>query len=115
MVLGAVFLVAGVAKLRDPVWPASAGAFGLPLPSARPLAYFEVALGALLVAQVAPPTPSFVALGLLGVFTGVVIAHVARGDQVPCACFGSVNGAPVSWRTVLRNGTLCLLALCATF
>lgn len=116
MVLGAVFLVSSVAKLRDRGWPAAAARFGLPAALALPLAVTELVLGALLVAQAAPPLPSFVALALLGLFTGAVIARVARGDDVPCACFGWSDGAAaVSWGTVARNGVLCLLAVCATF
>lgn len=116
VVLGAVFLVSSVAKLRDPHWPAAAERFGLPRRLALPLAVLELVLGAGLVAHVAPPVPSFVALGLLGLFTGAVVAHVARGDDVPCACFGPASAStPVSWATVARNVILCLLALAATW
>jgi uncharacterized membrane protein YphA (DoxX/SURF4 family) len=113
--LGGVFLFSGVSKLRDAAWPAVAARFGLPLVLAWPLAYGEVGLGALLVAQVAPPWPSFAALALLAVFTGAAAAHAARHDDVPCGCFGSASSArPTTWRTVARNVALCALALAAT-
>jgi uncharacterized membrane protein YphA (DoxX/SURF4 family) len=112
--LGLVFLVSGVAKLRDPDWRANAARFGLPAPLAVPLAYLELVLGALLAAQVAPPWPSWAALWLLALFTGAAAAHVARGDDVPCGCFGSASHRPATWRTVARNLGLCALALAAT-
>jgi hypothetical protein len=40
----------------------------------------------------------------------VVARHVARGDDVPCACFGALSVAPVSRRTIARNLVLVALA-----
>ena len=115
LLLGAVFLVSAVAKLRDPVWPDTAKRFGLPRPLALPLAVSELLLGALLAAQVAPPWPAWAALVLLGLFTGGAAAHAARHDDVPCGCFGTGAGArPTTWRTVARNVALCALAVAAT-
>jgi uncharacterized membrane protein YphA (DoxX/SURF4 family) len=112
--LGAVFMWSGVSKLRDPAWPANAARFGLPAPLAMPLAYGELGLGALLAAQVAPPWPSWAALGLLALFTGAAASHAARHDDVPCGCFGSASHRPTTWRTVARNVGLCAVALLAT-
>lgn len=115
VVLGGVFLFSGVSKLRDPAWPSNAQRFGLPRPLALPLAYGELGLGGVLVAQVEPPWPSFAALGLLAVFTSAAAAHAARHDDVPCGCFGAASSArPTTWRTVARNLGLCALALAAT-
>jgi uncharacterized membrane protein YphA (DoxX/SURF4 family) len=115
VVLGAVFLVSGVSKLRDPDWRTTATRFGLPAVLATPLAYAELVLGALLAAQVAAPWPSEIALGLLALFTGAAAAHAARRDDVPCGCFGAGSSqAPTTWRTVARNVGLCGLAVAAT-
>jgi uncharacterized membrane protein YphA (DoxX/SURF4 family) len=114
VVLGAVFLVAAVTKLRDPDWADVAARFGLPRPLALPLAAVELVLGALLVAQVGAPQVPLVALALLAVFAGAAAAHVVRGDDVGCGCFGSASHAPVTWRTVARNVGLCALAVAAT-
>jgi uncharacterized membrane protein YphA (DoxX/SURF4 family) len=114
LALGAVFVLAAVTKLRDPVWPITASDFGLPIGLAFPLAYAELALGALLVAQVGVPQTAFAALALLAVFTGAAAAHVAQGHDVPCGCFGTASHKPTTWRTVARNVGLCVLALLAT-
>ena len=115
LALGGVFLWSGVAKLRDRSWPDTAERFGLPRALAQPLAFAELVLGALLAAQVAPPWPSWAALALLALFTGAAAAHAARGDDVPCGCFGSASSArPTTWRTVARNVGLCVLAVAAT-
>ena len=112
VVVGLVLLGAGAFKLRDPTWPADAGAFGLPVALARPLAVLEVVLGALLVAQAGGRATSAVAVVLLAAFTAAVALHVVRGDAVPCACFGARSGgAPVSGRTVVRNLVLIALAV----
>jgi uncharacterized membrane protein YphA (DoxX/SURF4 family) len=112
VVVGLVLLAAGAFKLRDVHWPADAAAFGLPAALPRPLATAEVVLGALLIAQVGGRVTSTVAAALLGAFTVAVTVHVARGDAVPCACFGSRSGgAPVSGRTVARNAVLLALAV----
>lgn len=111
LVLGAVFLIAGIAKLRDDAWPQTARRFGLPPAPATVLPYAELALGALLVVQLRQS--AWAALALLALFTGVTAAHAARHDDVPCGCFGSASTKPVTWRTVARNVGLCALALVA--
>ena len=109
--VGLVLLAAGALKLRDATWPADAGAFGLPVVLARPLALTETVLGALLVAQIGGRTTSTFAAAMLGAFTAAVAVHVVRGDAVPCACFGSRSGgAPVTTRTIARNLVLVTLA-----
>lgn len=112
--LGAVFLVSGVAKLRDPAWADNAERFGLPRPLAQPLAYVELALGALLAVQAVPPWPAWAAVVLLALFTGAAAAHAARHDDVPCGCFGARSTTPTTWRTVARNVALTALAVLAT-
>jgi uncharacterized membrane protein YphA (DoxX/SURF4 family) len=113
VVLGAVFLVSGVAKLRDARWRESAARFGVPPSVASALPWAEVVLGALLVAQLGVPWVPLVSLGLLGMFTGAVVAHAAKADGVPCNCFGTASTKPVTWATVGRNVVLIALAALA--
>ncbi|MEY2567031.1 MAG: hypothetical protein QOE35_1560 [Actinomycetota bacterium] len=110
VVVGLVLLLAGALKTRDETWPASAAGFGLPRPAARVLPWLEVALGALLVAQAGGRWTSMAATALLAGFTAAIAAHVARHDDVPCACFGALSSAPVSGRTIVRNAVLVALA-----
>lgn len=105
--VGATLAVAGASKLLDfrgwmrdaraqAVWPVVAAV----VPPA------EIVIGAALVAL--EPTP--LALGsatlLLLVFTAFLVASIAAGSTVPCACFGSVRRRPPSWRDVGRNVAL---------
>lgn len=114
MLLGAVFLVSGAAKLADRQWPASARAFGVAEPIARAVPPVELVLGAALVAGLGGPWPALVGAGLLVVFTIAIVLVLRRdGDAPACACFGGWSRRPVSGRTVLRNVALLVVALVA--
>lgn len=106
-IVGATLAIAGATKLLDfrgwmrdaraqAVWPAVAAA----VPPA------EVVIGAALVALEPTPLTLGSATLLLLVFTAFLVASIAAGSTVPCACFGSVSRRPPSWRDVLRNGGL---------
>jgi hypothetical protein len=77
--------------------------------SGGPLPWLEIALGGLLVAQVALPWTAWAAVALLLGFTAWLLTH--RG--VPCACFGAWSRRPAGWREVARNVVLIGLALVA--
>ncbi len=113
--VGVVLLVAGVAKLCQPSWPATARAFGAPSWLAPALPWGEVVLGALLVSGVALPWTALAAAGLISAFAVAVGLRVHRGEAVPCGCFGETSPQPVGWDTVLRNVLLVLLALTVAF
>jgi hypothetical protein len=109
--LSAVFIVAGLAKLRD--LDASRQAvldFGLPRRSARvlgtlvPLA--ELAAGAALIPHFSSVWGAVAACVLLLAFTAAIAANLVRGRAPECRCFGQVHSAPVSWRMVGRNAAL---------
>lgn len=111
--VGVVLLVAGVAKLYQPSWPATAAAFGAPARLVPVLPWGEVVLGALLVAGVGLPWTALLAAGLLSAFAVAVARRVRRGDAVPCGCFGETSPRPVGRDTVVRNVLLVVLALTA--
>jgi hypothetical protein len=49
------------------------------------------------------------------VFTGAVVANLARAEPPPCPCFGMATAdQPVSVRTVVSNGWLLALGVIAT-
>jgi uncharacterized membrane protein YphA (DoxX/SURF4 family) len=118
--LGALFIVAGTLKLRDPVAFASeitnyrllsslAGylAAGLPM--------VELVLGAALLLAPAPwrRAAALASASLLAVFTVAVAQVVARHINIDCGCFGSSSG-PVDGWTIARDVAL-LLGACALF
>ncbi len=120
VVVAAAFIVAGVQKLRAlPVLRAQVEGFGVPGPlvgaSVALLPVAELATAAALLAVPGSSVPAFAAIGLLGAFTGVVIANLSQGRRPPCPCFGAAaSDAPISARTVARNGWLLALAVLAT-
>ncbi len=117
LVVGALFVVAGVLKLGDPT------AFATEIANYRFFAELapwlavtlpptEIVVGAALI--VAPRTwrraAALAAAGLLVMFT-VAIAHVVRaGINVDCGCFGGNSGPVTAW-TAVRD--LALLAATA--
>ena len=119
LVVAGAFLVAAVQKLR--AWSGlttELAGFGVPAtlvaPAAVALPVAELATAAALVVFPGSALPAFVAIGLLALFTGAVVANLAQGRRPPCPCFGTASAAPLSARTVLRNGWLLALAVLAT-
>jgi peroxiredoxin/uncharacterized membrane protein YphA (DoxX/SURF4 family) len=115
LLLAAVFIVAGLAKLSDRTGSRQAiVAFGVPaalaalLSVALPLAELVVAL-ALLPAATAW-WGALGALALLVLFVAGIGYNLARGRTPDCHCFGQLHAAPAGWRTLTRNGALAVLA-----
>lgn len=115
--LGALFVLTGALKLRDPagfaveihnyqLFPALAAALAATLPT------IEVVLGLALIAGTrAWVRGSALATGaLMLVFTVAVGSVVVRGINISCGCFGAGSGT-VTVMTVLRD--VALLAACA--
>jgi putative oxidoreductase len=115
--LGALFVFAGVAKLRDPTAFATEIANYRLVPSLAPylattLPTVELVVG---VALVVGPllwrrAAAVAAMALLAMFTVAVVHVVRSGINVECGCFGGSSG-PVSGWTVARD--LALLAAAA--
>ena len=113
--LGALFLVSGALKLRDPSWPGAARAMGAPRWSVSLIAPAEIVLGAGLAAGVAEPWPAWLALVLLAAFSAALARALRRPlDERPvCACFGRWSSKPVGAGSLWRNGALAGLAVIA--
>jgi uncharacterized membrane protein YphA (DoxX/SURF4 family) len=121
LLLGGVFVVAGVLKVPDPAAAVRAVrayhllpetlvapvAFGLPV--------VEIAVGLVLLAGVFVRTAAIASAVLLVVFLAAVGSAWARGLQIDCGCFG--NGGQVAAgetaypAEVLRDAALLLVAL----
>lgn len=115
--LAALFVVAGLAKLRDPArFALEIGNYRLAAGLAPALAAFLPAaeiVGGAGVLLLSRPWRRAAAL-LLGVlmlaFTFAVSSALARGVNIDCGCFGGGEG-PITALTLARN--LVLLAACA--
>jgi putative oxidoreductase len=117
--LGAIFVYAAWVKLRDP-WQLFAMSIDsyriLPLQvvelAAHAIPWAELALGLLLITGLwLRISGSIVSLLLLTFFVLMVRAY-AKGMEISCGCFGP--GEIISWKTLLRDGTLLAAALLVT-
>jgi peroxiredoxin/uncharacterized membrane protein YphA (DoxX/SURF4 family) len=113
--LAGVFLLAGATKLVDPASSRLAlRDFGLPSVLARPIApllpCLELATSGALVLSSLAWYGAWGALALLTMFMGAIAIAIVRGRRPNCHCFGRLQSAPVSWRTVLRNVVLSAMA-----
>jgi peroxiredoxin len=115
LVLAAVFLLAGLAKLAD-----LAGSrqtlreFGLPARLTAPfgilLPLAELAVAVALVPLGAAWWGGLGALALLLLFMAGIGVNLARGRTPDCRCFGQLHSAPIGWPTLARNGLLAAVA-----
>ena len=118
--LGAVFVYAAWVKLRMP-WQLFAGAISdyqiLPVwavnPLARSLPWAELAIGLALIAGVFLRTAATACSLLLLVFFSLMVRAYAFHMEISCGCFGP--GELISWRTLLRDGTLLAVSLAVTW
>lgn len=101
VVVGAVLLVAGAAKLADRT----------PRRVSPLVPWAELVLGALLVVGLGDRWPSVAAAALFAAFTVVVLRRLRAGDTAPCGCFGELSRRPVGVGTVVRNVVLTALAV----
>ena len=100
LVLAAVLIVAGVAKLADRTGTATAlRDFQLPaawVPAvALSLPLAEIATGLALLPAASAPYAALAALGLVCVLSVAVGVNLLRGRTPDCHCFGRINSEPV--------------------
>ena len=115
LVLAAVFVVAGLAKLVDRdgsrraliefgVPPLLALPFGVLLPVAELI----VAVG--LIPRATASWAAVGALALLALFCVGIAANLMRGREPDCHCFGQLHSAPAGRQTLVRNSLLAIVA-----
>ena len=115
LLLAAVFVVAGVAKLADRKGSRQAIIdFGVPAGLASPLGILlPLAELVCAVALIPSATAWWGAVGtltLLILFVAGIAVNLARGRKPECHCFGQLHSAPAGWKTLARNGVLAALA-----
>jgi uncharacterized membrane protein YphA (DoxX/SURF4 family) len=117
--LGAIFVYAAWTKLRDP-WQLFAMSIDsyriLPLRaveiSAHVIPWVELAVGLLLIAGVWLRVSGSIVSLLLLTFFALMLRAYAKGMEINCGCFGP--GEMISWKTLLRDGTMVAAALLLT-
>jgi len=108
LVMAAVFGVAAVGKIFDPVGSEKAFAdFSVPEIFRKPLVYL-LPLAELLIAVslLFVETSWFGAIGGAGlflIFIGGMIYQMANGNAPDCHCFGQIHSEPVGISSILRN------------
>jgi peroxiredoxin len=114
--LAGVFILAGGTKLGDRSGTVQAVLdFGLPAPLApliaRMLPVVELLIGLALLLPLGLIWYGAVgALVLLIGFTIAMVLTLVRGRRPDCNCFGQLHSAPISWKTIVRNVILMVLA-----
>jgi len=120
VILGAIFIYSGYAKLREP-WALFAMGIDsyhmLPFrfvePMARTLPWFEVAVGLLLIVGLWLRLSSAAVSLMMVVFMTAILHAYFTGQQISCGCFGP--GEPISKWTMLRDGSILAASLFVTW
>jgi peroxiredoxin len=115
LLLAAVFVVAGVAKLADREGSRRAVTdFGVPAALAAPIGILlplvELGVAAALIPTATVFWGAVAALALLLLFVAGIGANLARGRRPDCHCFGQLHSAPAGWSTLARNAVLAAVA-----
>lgn len=115
VLLAAVFLVAGLAKLADLSGSRQAlRDFGVPAQLAPPLGTLlplaELAVAVALILTISAWWGALGALILLLLFVAGIGYNLARGQHPDCHCFGQLHSAPAGWPTLIRNLVLAAIA-----
>jgi putative oxidoreductase len=117
--LGVIFVYAAWVKLRLPwqlfamsidsyqLLPASAVEF-----LARTLPWFELLLGFVLITGRWLRVTSIITSLLLLVFFSLIARAALKGQEISCGCFGP--GETISWKTMLRDGSMLAGSLFVT-
>ena len=116
--IGLVFAVAAVTKIRSPSayreFASWLAALPVPLARNRALPAVFIAAEAAIVALVAVPVTAtaglLLAAGCLVVMTSGTGVIVKRGARVSCQCFGP-SSSPLGARHIVRDGILLVIAL----
>jgi uncharacterized membrane protein YphA (DoxX/SURF4 family) len=120
VILAAIFIVAGYAKLREP-WPnfaVSINSFKMVPetwlePMARYVPWAELLLGLAILSGILLRWSALIASLVLTVFFAVLIRAWSLGMQVDCGCFGS-GEEPLGPQRLAEEALMLTLALAVT-
>src|SRR5665213_448998 len=116
LLLSALFLIAGAAKLADREGSIRAvSEFGSPQALSAPLGialpWGEVLIAVMLIPAFSAWYGALAAFILLTGFVAAIGINLSRGHTPDCHCFGQLHSAPAGWSTLTRNAVLAVLAL----
>jgi uncharacterized membrane protein YphA (DoxX/SURF4 family) len=117
VLLGAIFVVAGVSKVGHAAeFAQQIAAFRLlPQPVIAPMAlllpFLEILLGGYLAIGLFTRVSAWVATLLLLIFDGAIASAVVRGMTLSCGCFGTNDTTVTTWAEVARDAVFVLLAV----
>lgn len=120
LILGGVFVFAGVVKIIDPAGFASNIGNYRMLPHewinllAITLPWIEVVVGGLLIVGLWKRTNAFLIALMLVVFIAAISQAVARDLNIDCGCFGTVEGRKVGIITIAEDFAMFAGALWLT-
>jgi putative oxidoreductase len=111
LALGAIFIYAAWVKLTLPwqLFAMSIDSYQLLPPGpveflARTLPLFELLLGVALIVGKGLRITSAITSALLLVFFSLIVRAALKGQEISCGCFGP--GETISWKTMLRDGSM---------
>lgn len=117
ILLGFIFIYAGIEKIIDPegfaksisnyrLFPfAFINIFAITLP------WIELVSGILLISGVAVKENSFIITVLLGVFVVAIAVSLIRGLNINCGCFGTDGGSQVGLQKIIENILLMIAGI----
>ena len=122
LILGGVFVYAGLEKIIEPAGFAELIFNYQILPTelvnltAIILPMLELTAGVLLIIGVFPLAASAILTGLLAAFMAALAFNLLRGLDFQCGCFTTdPNAAKAGWTTFLRDATLLVPAFLCTW
>jgi putative oxidoreductase len=120
VVIGGLFVYAGVLKIADPLGFAQDIENYRLVPraiaflTALVLPWVETLAGAALVVGLFKRTSAGLISVMLGMFIGLVAVTMARGLDVDCGCFGAL-GRKAGWTLLLEDALMLFMAVQVAF
>ncbi|MCH7699916.1 MAG: DoxX family membrane protein [Chloroflexi bacterium] len=117
LTLGGLLVLAAITKLTDrAAFQAAVAEYqllphALERPFAAALPIVELTLGALLLAGLGTAIAAWVAVPVFLSFSIAIGVNMARGRELDCHCFGSVQSEPIGWPSLIRSSALIIAAL----
>ncbi|MDD5712522.1 MAG: DoxX family membrane protein [Smithellaceae bacterium] len=121
LILGGIFLYAGIIKVLDPAGFALSIYNYRLLPAelinatAILLPWVEMTAGAALLLGIAVEGGSAIVAVLLLTFSSALAIDLLRGLDIACGCFSTAEGASIDWSYLIRDLGLMFMALIILF
>ena len=122
VILGALFLYAGIAKIVDPmgfalsIYNYKLLPDGLINVAAILLPWLEVIVGGSLLFGIGTAGCALIATALFSIFAGALTINLIRGLDIACGCFSTAaSGGSISGFYLLRDLSLLLMSLQVLF